>query len=650
MRGLLVLGLVLTLLLISVSALALEPSITVMPIDKLVSANSSFILRVNPNTIQKPIRVTWSVIGGGERGLGSFPLVDGIGLCYFSNVDENATCGPSPFTKSGEQQLYINVITPTGIVNATKTLNISKIFVPLNHITVVDNVIYIRVGGDIDSGYTVTYHVYTGELDYVAQRSLSYDPIEDKHMGNYTFPSAGVYYVFIQAVKGDSSGSNVYRVYLPSSDYVNMQSGKDVYWLGETVQISGDASQTVSGEILFPNKSKAMNFVPALDAGGSFTKTFSSLSSWPEGNYSVHVTSPVDKTIYFLLQDLIEITPSSVSDLVNKSSSYRKTLAVRNLRDVTLNLSLITTGDIKSSHVSLSKTHLASQETGSLMINVSSVDNNMEGTVRVITGGIELAIPVEILTEEKKPGCPECPECPEFTGGSSVLSVTNSLGSKMISIEMVENSEFTETIKIKNTGSSSLSSFSFSAGGDLSYIESDMSMELSGVSVAGGSSEEVDLAINPYSSGTYSGPLTITSGGNSDSVYIHIIVYPEMYSDIQNAQDDLRQMQSSLSSTLYSTIDSYLRDADSAYSLENYQEAQAKLDKANVLLSTARTVGLSPGGGGGGFDPTIIIIIVIVIIAGVGIFYFLKMRKAGGGYSGEDGYEEGGEEETFENF
>ncbi len=642
MRGLLVLGLVLALLLIPVSALALEPSITVMPVDKLVSANSSFILRVNPNTLQKPIRVTWSVIGGGERGVGSFPLVDGVGLCYFSNVDENATCGPSPFTVSGEQQLYVNVITPSGIVNATKTLNISDIYVPLNHITVVDNMIYIRVGGDIDKDYTVTYHVYTGELDYVAQRSLAYDPIEDKHVGNYTFPEAGVYYVFIQAVKGSSSGSNVYRVYLPSSDYVNMEPGKGVYWLGETVEISGQASQPVSGEVLFPNKSKAMNFIPSVDAGGSFTKTFNSLSGWPEGNYSVHVTSPVEKSIYFLLQDLIEITPSSVSDLVNKSSSYRKTLAVRNLRDVTLNISLLTTGDIKSSHVSLSKSHLAPQETGSIMINISSVDKNMEGTLRVLTEGIELAVPVEVLTKEKSAECPECPEC---KGGSSVLSVTTSSGAKMISIEMVENSEATETIKIKNTGSSSLSSFSFSAGGDLSYIESDMTMDLSGVSVSGGSSEEVDLVITPYSSGTYSGPLTISGGSESDSVYLHIIVYSDMYSEIQNAMDDLSQMKSSLSSSLYSTIQSYLDDADTSYTLENYQEAQAKLDKAKVLLSASGPVG--PPGGDGGFDPTIIIIVVVVIIAGVGVFYFLKMRKAGGGeYSDE---EEGGEE-TFEDF
>ncbi len=646
MKGSLVLGLVLSVLLLSLPVCSAAPTVTFYPVDKLVSANSSFILRADPNTLARPIRITWSVIGGGERAVGSFPLVDGSGVCYFSNTDENSTCGPSPFVSAGEQQLYVNVITPSGTVNATKTLNVSGIQIPMNLIDVVDNTIYLRVGGEMGSDYTLSYQIFNGDLDLVvSERPLTYDPVGGRHVANHTFSDTGVYYVFLRAEKGGNSGSNVYRVYLPSSDYVNIGSEQDTYWLGENVVISGDASQPVSGEMRFPNGTKISNFVPTMDPDGSFSRTITSESSWPEGNYTVRVNTPVEKTVSFILKDLLEVVPSSVSDRINRSDDYGKTLTIQNLRDVTVNLSYTTTGDIRSSHVSLSNSSLGHKDTCRLEIDIPDVQKNMEGSVRLITSDIELTIPVEVLVEEKKEECPPC-DCPS-AGEGGVLSVVTSDGGKMISLESVENSEITRTIKIRNTGSSGISSLSFSAGGELSFIESDINLDFSGVTVGAGDTEEVELTIAPYSSGTYYGPLTISGGGGSDSVYLHLSIYQDMYSDIQNSMDKLSGMRSSLPSGLYTVIGTYLDDADSSYTLENYQEAKNSLDKANVLMGTAETVNLSSGGG---FDPTLLIVVVIIIVIAVVAFFFLKkMRSAPSEEEyGEDEF--GGEDETFEEF
>ena len=98
--------LLLVLAFFSQGAFAMKPGVELRPTDPaVISKGSSFVLIVDPKTYERPIRITWSVYDTGSEGIGSFPIINGKGVCYFSDDDENATCGPSPFTKAGPTEL-----------------------------------------------------------------------------------------------------------------------------------------------------------------------------------------------------------------------------------------------------------------------------------------------------------------------------------------------------------------------------------------------------------------------------------------------------------------------------------------------------------------------------------------------------------------
>lgn len=80
-------------------ALAISaPSVAFIP-DK-VSANGAFIMIADPHQAQdESLIVVWEKdYGTGEiNNKGSFPRVSGKYVCYFSNADNESTCGPAPF-------------------------------------------------------------------------------------------------------------------------------------------------------------------------------------------------------------------------------------------------------------------------------------------------------------------------------------------------------------------------------------------------------------------------------------------------------------------------------------------------------------------------------------------------------------------------
>ena len=103
------------------SVLALQPNVTIIP--QNFSANSSWILLVDPGT-DKPVRINW----WSAYGFGQVPRVGDLWMCYFSNDDPLANCGPNPFINAcfpeSPCRLYLHVYTADG-ENATLSLNLT---------------------------------------------------------------------------------------------------------------------------------------------------------------------------------------------------------------------------------------------------------------------------------------------------------------------------------------------------------------------------------------------------------------------------------------------------------------------------------------------------------------------------------------------
>lgn len=90
----------LVLAIFAVPALAIStPSVTFIP--EKVSINGAFIMMADPHASQTDsLVVTWGLNGPSSMEInrqGSFPRSGSKYVCYFSNTDNESTCGPSPF-------------------------------------------------------------------------------------------------------------------------------------------------------------------------------------------------------------------------------------------------------------------------------------------------------------------------------------------------------------------------------------------------------------------------------------------------------------------------------------------------------------------------------------------------------------------------
>jgi hypothetical protein len=612
------------------------PSVTIYPED-VISKDSSFLIKVDPKTTERPIRITWAVYNMGEIGIGSFPIVNGKGICYFSNTDKNATCGPSPFTQAGETEIYIYVVTPTEVKNVTVPLNISDISIPTDEIYREDNTVYMWI--DSPERDEFRFGVYNEDLSVYlpfGTRQLTYNPTKHRYEGNYT-PSPGVYYFGFIAKEGNNYGSGLLRIEIPSAEFLNVETDKESYWLGEKIEIKGTTSGTsVKGEIKFPNHTKAMDFDTNVNADGTFSYDFFSKLGWPDGLYEIKTSYPLEKTASFSIAYLLDIKPSYVSAKINKSEDFEGLIKIKNLGNEALNISATASGELKQSEISLSKNVLEPNEESELRINISNIQNNVIGKIKLMTNSnVELEIPVSIGVETPSE-CPECPECPPCK--AKAFSITPKIWSQ----ECIVDEEISRTFDIKNLGETTLDSFEYEIEDEYSdnYLssldsEGNINIPLSDLVIQSGGSESIDIAITPSYTGTYKGSIILKSNGNSDFILVDLNCFEDLSYDIESSRGSLEEIGNLISSELYFTISDYLDQAESAYSVGNYKQAKGNLDQANALIEASGSV--SPPQG---FDfITIIIIVIIVVVAAVAV-YFLKFRKRAPPEEYEEGFKE----------
>jgi hypothetical protein len=598
--------------------------VTILPDNKIVSVNSNIVVKVDPETSTAPVRLTWSVYNTGAIGLGSFPIVGGMGVCYFSNTDGNATCGPSPFFQTGETELYVSLITPgttTNALNVTIPINVSSLTIPISGVVRQDNSVYMNIYmGEMG---LMKYSIYKEDLSiYQSERPLAYNGVHGKYEGNITLNPGVYYFTFVGANGTSTFGSALKRIEIPSSDFLTLQTDKKDYWKGGRIRISGSASKDVAGEVRFPNGSKALGFNAIVIGDGSFYYDFYSAGGWPEGTYGIITSQPLAKTANFTVADFLELTPSSVSGSVDEGDDFTASLTLKNIRQNATNVTLSFSGDVIDSYVTIGNRSLDPQQSTTISVSIPNVLSSVDGTITLSTPeGIEIAVPVKVSVTGS-PG--ECPVC----GGGGGLEIESETA--VWSQECLAGEQIFHSVTISNNGDSALSDFSYdtndSPGSGQSLVDLDMGgsvdVPLSGVSVGPGDSQEIDISITPSDAGNYEGTITLISGSEKAHVLVSLKCFEDASLQLSALSDRLKA--ANPSAAVSGEINSDIDNAQTAVSLGNYAQANEYVLRAQAKLDLLETGG---GPAAPAPDMTWIIIIIVIIIAVLAFLWFFMLRK-----------------------
>jgi hypothetical protein len=188
------------------------PNITFIP--SKISVNSSFIVIADPNAgDDDSILVNW-VAGGVSYG--SFPKVYGKWMCYFSNTDSSATCGPTPFTEPIPYRFDVSSMNQHGETSnqseGEHTIDIGNLRLSIL-ITKAGNDISMEVyPSDLVEG--VTYSVYSSTGDPMSGMSGDLEKVEVPYVGTISL-SNGEYYIAFEAdASSGGFGGSLTRVFV----------------------------------------------------------------------------------------------------------------------------------------------------------------------------------------------------------------------------------------------------------------------------------------------------------------------------------------------------------------------------------------------------------------------------------------------------
>ncbi|MEM5871535.1 MAG: hypothetical protein QW051_01545 [Candidatus Aenigmatarchaeota archaeon] len=592
----------------------------ILPDNKIISVNSPAVIKVDPKTTETPIRVVWSVYNTGEKGMGSFEYVDGKWICYFSNDDGNATCGPSPFFLSGETEFYVYVVTPTKTYNVTIPLNVTNINLDLKNVNKVDNTVYMYLY--MAKKDMLKYSIYKEDLTiYQTDRPLEYNSTVGRYEGSITL-NPGIYYFVFFVNDSGSYGATFKRIEIPSSDFLNISTNKNEYWKGEKIVVSGTTNANkVLGELRFPDGTKALDLDIPVAANRSFSFSFFSQSDWPEGKYEIRTTKPLAKILNFTITEFFEITPKSITATVNKTDGFEEIINVKNIRSSAVNISIDVSGDLNPSYVSLADDHLQPQQSTTISISIPSVNNKIEGNIILKTDeGLELKIPVSISVSEIIPSCPEQPTI------AKALEIDKNT---MIMIkDCLVNENIVHSVKLRNKGNLELEDFDYEIediGGEnsLEYLDisGKINIPVSGLSIQPGSSTTIEVSITPEEAGKYNGIIKFKSGNEEAYLLVSLNCFEDISEDLENLEEKLSKL--NLPEETTSDIYDYLTQAKNSIALANYGQGYEYYTKAKAQIELLESGNVSKP-----IDLTMIIIIIVVMVLIVVLVWFVKFRKS----------------------
>jgi len=194
------------------------PGVTFIP-DKL-SVNSSFVMIADTGSLPDPLRVSWVFVGdiwSGIEYIGQMPYTGSRYMCYFSDTDVEATCGPSPLRYSSDQigvdyELEVK-ITDTDGNQANKTFSIPVGGIPLEPDIDSDGsnvsiLVYIGKTADV-----VSYKVLDSEFGDVTSGFTDLEQLEGTPWFSGELElDPGTYYFAFEAESADDFGGGIQKV------------------------------------------------------------------------------------------------------------------------------------------------------------------------------------------------------------------------------------------------------------------------------------------------------------------------------------------------------------------------------------------------------------------------------------------------------
>lgn len=198
-----------------------DPTVTFIPDE--ISANSSFLMVVDPN-VEGSIRASWIVYEGPGTPYGQVPKIGDKHVCYFSSTDSKSTCGPSPFALPdfSPYTLEINTSDSDGNVGGesiSKEVG-NRELRPLITTNFENRMVYINLWvspGDSLTG--VTYETYYAEnITTVSGKSgiLTYHDQSGAYRKNITLGTGEYYIAFVASTSVGEYGGGVQRVEMAS--------------------------------------------------------------------------------------------------------------------------------------------------------------------------------------------------------------------------------------------------------------------------------------------------------------------------------------------------------------------------------------------------------------------------------------------------
>jgi len=216
MRGVLaVFSILIILIMVIPGAQALsQPNVTMIPSE--FSANASFLVVVDPGYTIDPIRIVWTVPGASATNIGMIPRVGDNYYCYFSNIDNESTCGPTPFTEATlgtPYNMYITTVNHLGQqAQVIENVSTGDIDLSITKTQVNETVVLVVTPVGVDAN-AIGFSVFDSNFNQIRSfASMDMDPYLHWH-GNFTADSYGTYYITIKAqAAGGRFGGNMIKV------------------------------------------------------------------------------------------------------------------------------------------------------------------------------------------------------------------------------------------------------------------------------------------------------------------------------------------------------------------------------------------------------------------------------------------------------
>ncbi|MFH1978229.1 MAG: hypothetical protein ABIJ92_02805 [Candidatus Aenigmatarchaeota archaeon] len=594
----------------SVQAVATPGSPTFIPGKEFIAPGSAFLLAVGhpgPGSVRIGWDIKYNPLCNFGRS-GSIPKIGSNWLCYFSNTDSSATCGPSPFTGCAEGQSYTMGLSATDAsgdsANTTNDMSIGH--VTLDTQVIHDNgTITIRTCG---IGATLSSAFYTIHRQSDLYQTKSSTPLNfESSTSCYTGTTAldpDEYYVAIEAVGNQGKGGDLKTLSVPDLSDPDPDPGTC-----PELSCEEDCPCDTPGPGPTGNAISSI-FTPQSPTLGE------GVTTWTYTNGRI---TNIDTTSY---TNLSAVVPAGFSIPTNKMI------------------------------ITLSRTNFAPNETIFFTVRLENIQSSMDVDTQfeLLSGATIIGyVPVDVKLSLIGSG----------TQTVYITSDTMGLDPEIITGNYLAGEETEKEITIKNNGDSVMTDFTKTTTGDLFGFDVEFP-----VSIPSGSTNTLTVKMNPTSPKNYNGKIIINSSVGPGTVYVNANFYGDITSSVNSKRADyadvLTLMPEAKQLILKDVLEDINRTLDTAITYHgngDYAGAQRKYDEAvgqiDVLEATFAQATTPPPGPPPPVipddDPTGLIVmigvLVLVILIGVGVWFFLKKKNM---FKGKDGEYDTELDEEFE--